>query len=253
MSEKWRQVFSAIAFLAFFVLWFVDPTYSADESKQFLLKSVVLHGIGILIFLPMLWNNPYRIWKFTKWKQMILCLPALLVAVNNFPFLGVFTGEIEVVRPDLIFLYVWNCLFIGAFEEIAFRGFLYLFLLEKRNKTKKQIFVVTVISSAIFGLFHLLNLLEGADIGATALQLGYSFLIGGMCAVVLLKTENLLFSILLHGIYDLGGTFLSSGVAEGVMWDVPTVIWTAMLGVFTFAWMLFLLFRTSPEDVQKIF
>lgn len=253
MSEKAGNVLFALGFAGFALLWWLDPTYSSDPQTQLLLKSVVLHAAGVLLFLPLQRRCRYHVFRLPSAKSMLVCLPALLVAVNNFPILGVLSGNIRVVRGDLILLYVLNCLLIGGFEEFAFRGTLFLLLLENRRRTKKQIFRATLLSSAVFGLFHLSNLLEGAGFGATALQVGYSFLIGGMCAIVLLKTGNLILPILLHAIYDLGGTLLSSGVAAGEMWDTPTVILTALLGCATLAWMLFVLWSVKPEDADRLF
>ena len=55
-----------------------------------------------------------------------------------------------------------------------------------------------LIDAALFGLWHLTNLLVGADVGATLLQVGYSFLIGGMLSAVLLKTGNIWTGVFRH-------------------------------------------------------
>ena len=106
-----------------------------------------------------------------------------------------------------------------------------------------------VVSSAVFGLVHLVNLLEGAGIGPTVLQVGYSFLIGGMCAIVLLKTGNLIYCVLLHGIYDLGGGLIPT-LGRGALWDTPTVILTAVLAVIVTAWLFFVLLRIEPKEAD---
>jgi len=98
----------------------------------------------------------------------------------------------------------------------------------------------------------LVNLLEGAGFGATVLQVGYSFLIGGMCSIVLLKTGNLLYCILLHGIYDFGGGLIPT-LGSGELWDTPTVVLTVILSVIVIVWMLLLLWRVTPEDADKFY
>jgi hypothetical protein len=83
------------------------------------------------------------------------------------------------------------------------------------------------------------------------LQVGYSFLIGGMCAIVLLKTGSIWYCVLLHTVYDIGGTILYVG--GGVRWDAVTVTITAVLGVAVAVFMAISLLRIKPEDVAFLF
>ena len=125
-------------------------------------------------------------------------------------------------------------------------------LLEKRRDSRTRVFWTVVWTSAAFGLIHLVNLLEGAGIGPTVLQVGYSFLIGGMCAIVLLKTGNLIYCILLHGIYDFGGGLISR-LGNGALWDTPTVILTAVLAVLVTVWLFWVLLRIDPADTDRFY
>ena len=252
MREKLSRIGILIAILGFGVLWVVDPVYSSDVLKNQLLRDVVQRGFGSSIFLCMTLYLGYRLWHRPSVGWVLAVLPCLLVVVNNFPIIALVTGDVTVVREDMLGLFLLDCLLIGVFEEIAFRGTILLALLERRRNTKKQIFWTTAISSAIFGLVHLANLFEGANPGATLLQVGYSFLIGGMCAIVLLRTHNLLFSILLHAVFDVGGRMVGT-VATGRIWNLPTVVITAVLGVLVAVWMVILLLRVEPCDTDALY
>lgn len=127
-----------------------------------------------------------------------------------------------------------------------------MILLEKKRSATKEIFWTTIAGSAIFGAVHLLNLLGGAGIGPTVMQVGYSFLIGGMCSVVLLKTRNVWLCALLHGIYDFCG-FLLPTLGGGTWWDTPTIIITVILAVATAIYMIFALLRITPESLDPLF
>lgn len=127
-----------------------------------------------------------------------------------------------------------------------------MILLEKKRSTTKEIFWTTVVSSAIFGAVHLLNLLGGAGVGPTIMQIGYSFLIGGMCSIVLLKTKNVWLCALLHGIFDFCG-FLLPTLGRGTWWDTPTIIITVVLAVFTAIYMIFALIRITPQSIESLF
>lgn len=248
------RIGALIAVAALAALWLIDPEWSADATEQTLWKSMLSRLLGSVVFLFVLLFLRYRVWNRPHWFDCAVVLPALAVVVNNLPILALFSGSARVDRVDLIWLFALDSLMIGLFEELAFRGALFPLLLESKSrfKSKREIVLTTVISSAIFGLIHLVNLLEGAGFGPTVLQVGYSFLIGGMCSVVLLKTGNLLYCIFLHAVYDFCGGLLPA-LGSGSWWDTPTVIFTAVLAVAVTAWMLYLLFRVTEADAGRLF
>lgn len=238
--------------LLFVAVWLIDPVFSADETVQRLGKSTVSRTMGSLVFVFVLAYLGFHVWYRPRWNHLAAVLPALVIAVNNFPILGLLRGWVWVERWEWMWLFALDCLMIGLFEELAFRGVLLPSLLERRCGDRRQIFFTTVISSAVFGLVHLVNLVEGAGFGATVLQVGYSFLIGGMCAIVLLKTGNLIYCILLHAIYDFGGGLIST-LGDGRLWDIPTVILTVVVSLIVVAWMLYLLWTVTPADAARLY
>ena len=228
---------------------------SDDEYRPAILNTLVMDALGSVVFVCMTVYMGYRVFVPLKkpWlKSLLFGLPALAVAINNAPIIGLITGNAYITDPvGGVLIVVAYCFAIGMFEEFAFRGLFYLMILEGRRKSTKQIFWTTVVSCAVFGLVHLANLFLGASAGATLLQVGYSFLIGGMCAIVLLKTGSIWYCVLLHTVYDLGGTILYLG--GGVRWDAVTVTVTAVLGVAVAVFMIIALTRIKPEDVAFLF
>lgn len=246
------RICALLAALLFAAYTILDPKLSDDATTQTLLKSVLSRVCGSAVFLFVLLYQRLHLFARPTAACLPAFLPALAVVINNFPILSAISGDARLTRPELIPLFALDALMIGVFEEIAFRGVLFPLLLENRRGTTRQIFRSTVAVSAVFGLVHLVNLLEGADIGSTLLQVGYSFLIGGMCSIVLLKSGNLLLCILLHAIYDFcGGLYPTLG--EGVWWDTPTVIFTALLGTAVFVWMLWILTKIKPAEADRLY
>ncbi len=246
------RIGALLAAAAFVAFWIIDPTFSEEPTVQRLIRSVISRLLGSLVFVFVLCYLQYRCFGRPRWSKLWVLIPAFAVAVNNLPILALINGTARVDRPQLLPLFIADVLMIGVFEELAFRGVLFPVLLEKRRSSTSEIFWTTLISSALFGLIHLANLAEGAGFGATLMQVGYSFLIGGMCAIVLLKTGNLFFCILLHAVYDFGGGLIRT-VGSGRLWDTPTVILTAVLAVAVIAWMLWILFRVKPEETDSFF
>ena len=228
---------------------------SDDDFRPAMLNTLVMDALGSVVFVCMTVYMGYRVFGPLRkpWiKSLLFGLPALAVAINNAPLIGLATGNAYVTDPwGGVLLVVAYCFAIGMFEEFAFRGLFYLMILDGRRKSTGQIFWTTVLSCAVFGLVHLANLFAGAGVGATLLQVGYSFLIGGMCAIVLLRTGSIWYCVLLHTVYDLGGTILYLG--GGMRWDAVTVTVTAVLGVAVAVFMIISLLRTKPEDIAFLF
>lgn len=227
---------------------------SDDDYRPAILNTLVMDALGSVVFVCMTIYMGYRVWGIKKpWMRSLLFgLPALAVAINNAPIIGLATGNAYITDPvGGVLIMLAYCLAIGTFEEFAFRGLFFMMVLEDRRKSTKQIFWTTAISSAVFGLVHLVNLAVGAGPGATLLQVGYSFLIGGMCAIVLLKTGSIWYCVLLHTVYDIGGTILYVG--GGVRWDAVTVTITAVLGVAVAVFMTIALMRIKPDDIAFLF
>ncbi len=231
------------------------PELSPDEKVNRLCLGIITRALGGGIFIALAVRQRWNFWRIAPYgaRSLAAALPAFAVVINNFPIIGLISGAARVTAPGWqAALFALSCLLIGVFEEFAFRGVFYMLLLSARHSTKKQIFTVSVVSSAVFGAVHLFNLLAGAGVGDTLLQVGYSFLIGGMCSVVLLVTGSIWIPVLLHALFDLGG-YLIPTLGEGVVWDGCTVAITAVLGVAVTVYMIFLLFRIEPKSVERLF
>lgn len=233
----------------------LSAVVSDDEFRPAMLDTAIMDLLGSAVFICMTVYMGYRVFNPVQkpfWRSVLFLLPSLAVAVNNFPLIGLATGNAYLTDPPMgVVMVVLYCLAVGLFEEFAFRGLFFLMVLDGRYQTRKQIFLTTALSCAVFGLVHLVNLAVGAGIGPTLLQVGYSFLIGGMCAIVLLKTANIWMCVLLHTVYDVGGTILHLG--GGVRWDAVTVTVTAVLGVAVAVFMVISLLRIEPAEVARLF
>lgn len=254
LDLTWVIFIAAAAVLA--VLEIVPPEYSSDSVMNGMISVIVTRAVGAALFIPLLIRSGFRVLSIGKMpagRAMAAFIPALAVCVNNAPVIPLVTGNASVTAPgSFVAVYALESLLIGLFEELAFRGVLYMSLLENRRNNTGQIFRTTVASSALFGCVHLFNLFVGGSPGSVLLQIGYSFLIGGMCSVVLLRTGCIWLCVLLHGIYDFGG-YLVSTLGQGKIWYPLTVTVTAVLGVAVAVILTLDLLRIKPEDVAPLF
>ena len=242
--------------IALVILETCPIVYSQNEVLDPIIKVIVTRFVGCAVFIPLAVYMGYNIWGLTKRNRarVLLCtLVPLAVVVNNLPIIGLITGAAYLTEPyHYVLIFAAEAFLIGLFEEFAFRGVLFPFILETRRKDAKSIFFATVLSSAAFGAIHLMNVFAGAGIGYVVLQVGYSFLIGGMCAIVLLYTRSIWICVILHAIYDFCG-YLVPTLGDGIIWDPVTVAITAALGVFALIFMLIWLLRIDPATVEELY
>ncbi len=257
MSVKKKQallagiIFCFCAMLAFEAWKMLVPAEGGMEKH---LYSLITTAIGSALFLLVVIYSSYsRVLKINV-KEMprhiLFALPCVLVAVNNFPIIPFFSGKAYISgKGSEIFLYFLVCVGTGFFEELVFRAYILMILLEKKKDGVKGVFWAVVGSSALFGLIHLVNIFSGADPLATLMQVGYSFLVGGMCAIVMLKTGSVWYSVLLHAVYNFAGGVIPR-FGGGTIWDAPTVAITAVLAVLVAIYLVFTLIRLDAEKTD---
>jgi membrane protease YdiL (CAAX protease family) len=91
----------------------------------------------------------------------------------------------------------------GIWEEVAFRGIILNLQLKKYSKNTS-----VVINGVLFGLFHFVNLIEGANIYLTLMQVIYACCIGTALAYMYVKTGSLIPCIITHYLIDALGALL---------------------------------------------
>lgn len=88
-------------------------------------------------------------------------------------------------------------LLVGFTEELVCRG---LLLVSLRSRLGEG--WVWFITSALFGLSHLVNILLGAADSSTAFQVGAAFLAGTSFYILRRTTGSLVLAMVLHGVWD---------------------------------------------------
>lgn len=212
--------------------------------------------LGGLFFITLLYRLGYSFLSHSDplLKSLIVILPGLIIALNNFPLIAYLNDLTTITEPQsYIVPFVLEALSIGFFEEIVFRGVILMVLLERLEEEEHGIFKAVVISSILFGMIHLLNLFAGAAIWPTMQQVGYSFLMGLLWAVVYLKTKNLWLSMGLHALYNMTGSyFVTLGTVRG-RYDMLTIIVTALFGVLGAIYYYRVIREVEVKETKKLY
>lgn len=173
---------------------------------------------------------------------IILNLTISMMELQEFPF--------SMPSVYLITIVIIEQLFVGAFEEFLYRGFvLNVFLIGKKGGKGTGKAAAIVISSVLFGLTHFLNLFDSPQlILATLAQFFYATFIGIYFAVLYLKTENIWVVVILHAFSNLAGDLppIFYVCPEGAVSDIGLVdfgINVLLNGIFVIAALL--IYRNS--------
>jgi len=135
------------------------------------------------------------------YRELLYLLPLALIATANL-WHG---AALRYSVGDTLWRVV-AMLLIGSTEELLFRGYLLQAL--KAESVKKAI----LISSLTFGLGHIVNLANGAELLPTLLQLLYAFAIGLLLSVLMVQAKNILPCCVFHGVFNALSAF-SKGAA----------------------------------------
>lgn len=252
-SEKTIHIYQSILILllisAMIVFKFVDFHLFENAKDATIVTNSILRFLGGVVFVIILIGFGSS-WVFrckNTAKSFLIIIPALIISINNFPIIALFDGKASLTEPVYrVYLFFIECLSIGFFEEIIFRGIILVVLIKKLAHLKNGVFLSIVFSSALFGLIHIFNIYSGAAIGDTVLQMWYSFLVGMMWAVMYLKTGNLWLTMLLHATFNFfGQVMFYLGNVEG-RYDIYTIGTTMVLAVVVTLYSM-KLFKQLPD------
>lgn len=120
-------------------------------------------------------------------KEFLYFIPLVLISSVNL-WNGV---NINNSISEILF-HILTMINVGFIEEIIFRGF--LFKMMEKDNVKSAI----IVSSITLGIGHIVNLLNGADLVPTLLQICYAISIGYLFVIIFYKSKSLVPCIITH-------------------------------------------------------
>ncbi len=138
------------------------------------------------------------------WAEYLWFAPlGVLLTVN------LWNGVAMNFSPAETLLYITSMLLVGFLEEVIFRGLLF------RAMEEWDVRKAFVISSLTFGFGHIVNLLNGAALVPTLLQIFYAAAIGFLFTLIVYKSGSLWPCILTHGIFNALSAFSAEAGSAG--------------------------------------
>ena len=185
--EKHEPLFCILLIIAYVVInALCVQNFGYTSSVSFVVNTVFsLILIGIVSALRS--TSYYGLTKVKNSKKYIYFIPLIVISTVN-----LWNGfNINSSKTEIIF-HILTMINIGFIEEVIFRGFLFR-MMEKQN-LKSAIHV----SAITFGIGHIVNLLNGADLIPTLMQICYAISIGYLFIIIFYKSKSLIPCIITH-------------------------------------------------------
>lgn len=231
--------FLLVALALCVTIYFIPLDVSTDENFNKLFKDILIRVIVLVVLIFVIFafgSKSVLAFKKPAGTALPVIFAAFFVALANFPFHALIVGSAKIDDGVMCVMLAAECIVVAAMEELFFRGILYEAIQSKLSGKKNAVFLRVIISAAAFSLFHLLNLLGGAGIGATALQVAYTFLLGCLFGTLKESTNCIYFGAIVHAIFNFGGnvvTYAGSGLFQDSFFWVLTISVGLLAGVIT--------------------
>ena len=204
LYEKNELTFALVCILAYVVLFSVADNLSEPlGGKKIITAPVALLFAGLLF----LWirrnglSEKYGLCLFRgNRRDYLYFIPLILIMTTN-----LWNGVALNGSPVEAALHILSMLCVGFIEEIIFRGLLF------KAICKSDVKQAILISSITFGIGHIVNLLNGADVLSTLLQICYAMAIGFLFTIIFYKGKSLLPCIITHSVVNSLSVFAVEG------------------------------------------
>ena len=194
MKEYFKK-HETIITISLIIIYILLNSYSLNNFGIISYKTTIINLILTSTIIIFIIKNKllsyYRLTSFPEPKKYLYFIPLiLLISVN------LFNGfNINNTISEIIF-YILSMICVGFLEEIIFRGFLFK-ILEKDNQK-----LAIIITSITFGIGHIINLLNGAELIPTLIQICYCISTGYLFAIIIVKSNSLWPCIITHSLVN---------------------------------------------------
>jgi len=184
------ETFITIALIIIYLVLnsFIINTFGMMDYRSLLLNCFLI--VIIIFFIRKLnLSKYYGLISFPNLKKYLYFIPLLIIAFFNLSSGININNSLKEIIVYILFMFC-----VGFLEEIIFRGFLFK-MMEKDNKK-----IAIIVSSLTFGIGHIINLLNGAELIPTLIQVCYAISVGFLFVIIFYKSKSLWPCIIAHGL-----------------------------------------------------
>ncbi len=219
--KKFFEKHETLCCILLIVLYVVVNSYCMQNFGLENYRSTIINTVFSLALLALIISlkrvEYYGLVKVQNAKKYLYFVPlALIVSVNLWNGININNTPVEIL------FYILTMINVGFIEEVIFRGF--LFKMMAKDNLKSAI----IVSSITFGLGHIVNLLNGADLVPTLMQIAYAVTLGYLFVMIFYKSKSMVPGIVAHMLINATSVFnventLSLYIAPVFLIIVPLV------------------------------
>ena len=185
--ERHELLFTLLSIVAYvFINSYCLQNFGVANNRTVFVNFLMLF-ILLFVILSSGKGKYYGITKFPRICGFFLYIPLILIVSVNF------WGGINIDSSFSEMKYFMLSMVSAAFiEELIFRGFLFK-MMEKDNKS-----IAILVSSLTFGIGHIINIFNGAEIISTLFQICYAVAVGYLFVIIFDKGKSLWPCIITH-------------------------------------------------------
>ncbi len=193
--RKQFEKYETLITILLIILYVVINSYCMQNFGLTDYRSTIINTVfSIVLFILIVYLKKTSYYGLTGVKNVrkyLYFIPLLLMlSVNLWNGINISHSGKEIT------FYILTMFNIGFIEEIIFRGFLF------RMMGKDNVKSAIVVSSITFGLGHVVNLLNGADLVPTLMQMCYAISIGYLFVIIFHKSKSLIPCIVTHSLFN---------------------------------------------------
>lgn len=192
---KFFEKFETIICILLIVFYIVINSYCMQNFNTTDYRTVIINTcfsiflIGLIICLKRLKYYGFR--KVKNKKEYLYFIPLILLVFANL-FNGI---NINNTTEEIIY-HILTMINIGFIEEIIFRGFLF------KMMEKEDLKIAIIVNTITFGIGHIINLFNGADLIPTLIQVVYAMCGGYMFVMLFYKSKSIIPCIITHSLIN---------------------------------------------------
>ncbi|RZI49121.1 CPBP family intramembrane glutamic endopeptidase [Lactococcus kimchii] len=238
-NGKRLLVYGIILYFAFIILDFLLRTLTHSIIPPSLIITLPHFMISLVLGLTCYYLiKTDRIFKktikFSLSTHILLGTLVILLSLIALFILGV-PKDIQTILSggvNLTLVSFFTALSAGVFEELLVRGLIFAGFWKLLQGSSLKLFWSALLSSGLFGLFHLYNLTQ-SSFTAVSQQVLYATALGLIFAILRIKLNSLWLAIMLHTLLDFQPT-ISASVASENSWASILIITVPLLVVSVF-------------------
>ena len=187
LFEKHETLFCMLLIVFYIVVNSVCVQNFGFTSCVSFVVNTIFSACLVALVLSLKKSAYYGFTKIQNLKQYLFFIPLVLIISVNL-WNGFNTNH---PTSEIVF-HILTMINIGFIEELIFRGFLF------RMMEKSSLNSAIIVSAITFGMGHIVNLLNGAELIPTLMQICYASAIGYLFVIIFHKSKSLVPCIITH-------------------------------------------------------